>query len=163
MKSICKCLALAGLLALSAGAASAAVTVVFSHPEKYLDMPFSPVDRERVLHDLSEHFGKLGARLPPGQDLRIEVLDLDMAGRIYPNFRGQELRVLNGGADWPHMVVRYTLEANGKVIDSGQDNLSDMMYLDHINRYFDGDMLRYEKHMVDQWFINKFAPRRQHG
>jgi hypothetical protein len=163
MKTTFKCLALAGLMALSAGAASAAVTVAFSHPEKYLDMPFSPVDRQRVLEQLSEHFAKLGARLPPGQDLRVEVLDLDMAGRLHPNFRGRELRILNGGADWPHMVVRYTLEANGRVIASGRDDLSDMMYLDRINRYQDGDTLRYEKRMIDEWFTNKFAPRRQQG
>jgi hypothetical protein len=159
METAFKSLVLAGLLALTAGAASAGVTVAFSHPEKFLDMPFSPVDRERVLKDLSEHFTKLGARLPPGQDLRVEVLDLDLAGRLHPNFRGQELRILNGGADWPHMQLRYTLEANGRVIASGEDNLSDMMYLNRINRYLDGDTLRYEKRMIDDWFTTRFAPR----
>jgi hypothetical protein len=161
MKTAFKSLALAGLLALTAGAASAGVTVAFSHPENFLDMPFSPVDRERVLKDLSDHFAQLGARLPPGQDLRVEVLDLDLAGRLHPNFRGQELRILNGGADWPHMQVRYTLEANGRVIASGEDNLSDMMYLNRINRYLDGDTLRYEKRMIDDWFTTRFAPRRR--
>jgi hypothetical protein len=156
-----KSLALAGLLALTAGAAPAAVTVAFSHPEHFLDMPFSPVGRERVLKDLSEHFTKLGARLPPGQDLRVEVLDLDLAGRLHPNFRGQELRILNGGADWPHMQVRYTLAANGRVIASGEDHLSDMMYLNRINRYLDGDTLRYEKRMIDDWFTTRFAPRQR--
>ncbi|MET0855430.1 MAG: DUF3016 domain-containing protein [Telluria sp.] len=161
MNTRLQCLALAGLLALSAGAASAAVTVAYSHPENFRDMPFSPIDRERVLQDLSEHFGKLGATLPPGQDLRVEVLDLDLAGRLHPNFRGQELRILNGGADWPHMVVRYTLEANGRVLHSGEDDLRDMMYLNRINRYMDGDSLRYEKRMIDEWFMKKFTPRRR--
>jgi hypothetical protein len=155
-------LALAGLVLLSAGGASAAVTVAFSHPEKFNDMPFSRTDREQILKDLSEHFAHLSARLPQGQDLRIEVLDLDLAGRIHPNFRGQQdVRVLRGGADWPHMLVRYTLESNGKVIASGEDNISDMMYLDHINRYSDGDRLRYEKRMIDDWFTKKFAPRKR--
>jgi hypothetical protein len=160
METNLKRLLLAGLMALAAGAASAGVTVAYSHPENYQDMPFSKVDREQVLKDLSAHFGKLGARLPPGQDLQLEVLDIDLAGRLYPNFRGQDIRIMRGAADWPHMVVRYTLAANGQVIASGKDNLSDMMYLDHINRYFDGDTLRYEKRMIDDWFNEKFLPRR---
>ena len=50
------------------------------------------------------------------------------------------------------MLVRYTLESNGKVIDSGEDQLSDMNYMGHINRYSEGDTLRYEKAMIDDWF-----------
>lgn len=162
MKTKFNCLALAGLMAFSAGSASAAVTVAYSHPENFRDMPFAQIDRERILKDLSEHFGKLSALLPPGQDLRVEVLDLDLAGRMHPYFRGQQdIRVLRGGADWPHMQVRYTLEANGQVIASGEDKLSDMMYMDRINRYSDGDSLRYEKRMIDDWFTDKFAARRQ--
>lgn len=162
MNTNLKHLALAGLVLLSAGGASAAVTVAFSHPENFRDLPFSPIDREHVLKELGEHFALLGKRLPPGQDLRVEVLDLDMAGRIYPNFRGREdIRVLRGGADWPHMVVRYSLVSNGQVIASGEDQLSDMMYLNRINRYSDGDTLRYEKRMIDDWFKEKFAARKQ--
>lgn len=156
-------LAVAGLVLLAAGGASAAVTVAFSHPENFNDMPYSATDRAQILKDLSEHFGRLSARLPRGQDLRVEVLDLDLAGRIHPNFRGQQdVRILRGGADWPHMLVRYTLESNGKVIASGEDNISDMMYLDHINRYSEGDRLRYEKRMIDDWFTKKFAASK-HG
>ena len=78
-------------------------------------MPFAPTDREHVLKELSEHFALLGKRLPPGQELRVEVLDLDMAGRIRPNFRGQQdIRVVRGGADWPRMLVRYQLYRTGR-------------------------------------------------
>ncbi len=154
--------ALLAVLALGAaavpGAAMAAVTVTFVQAENFRDLPFSPSDRERVLKELGEFFVGLEKRLPPGQDLKIEVLDLDMAGRMVPNFRaGQDLRVLNGGADWPHMTLRYSLSANGAVLASGQDHLNDMAYLDRINGYVDGDSLRYEKRMVDDWFKAKFA------
>ncbi|GGE85812.1 DUF3016 domain-containing protein [Massilia psychrophila] len=161
MNMLLKKMALAGLFALSAGGASAAVTVAFSHPEKYGDLPFSPSDREQVLKDLGEYFVSLSRDLPPGQELRVEVTDLDMAGRIYPNFRGQDLRVLRGRADWPRMALRYSLESNGRVISSGEENLSDMAYLERINRYSDGDTLRYEKRMIGDWFKNKFVVRRQ--
>lgn len=155
-------LALAGLVLLSAGGASAAVTVAFPHPQNYRDMPFSPTDREQVLRELAEHFESLNARLPAGQDLRVDVIDLDLAGRIHPNFRGNnDIRILQGGADWPHMVVRYTLESNGQVLASGEDNLSDMMYLDRLNRYSSGDTLRFEKRMIDDWFTKKFGPQKR--
>ncbi|HEU5434826.1 MAG TPA: DUF3016 domain-containing protein, partial [Telluria sp.] len=92
-------------LSLSAWAlpASAAVTVTFVQPEQYRDLPFSPIDREHVLRDMGEHFAKLESALPPGQDLKVDVLDFDLAGRMSPNTRaGQDLRVLRGRADWPH-------------------------------------------------------------
>lgn len=155
---------LAALLALGSWAvpAAAAVTVTFVQPEQFRDLPFNPIDRADVLKRMGEHFVQLEKLLPPGQDLNIEVLDFDMAGRLVPNFRGnQDLRVLHGGADWPHMVLRYTLSANGQVIASGQDQLSDMAYLDHINSLSDGDPLRYEKRMVDDWFKKKFAVQRR--
>lgn len=154
-------LALAGLVLLCAGGASAAVTVTFSHPEDFHDMPLSATDREQILKDLSDHFAYLGKRLPPGQDLRVEVLDLELAGQIQPNFRNQQdVRIVRGSADWPHMKVRYTLESNGKVIDSGVEEMRDMGYLGHINRYSEVDRLRWEKPMIDDWFTKKFAPRK---
>lgn len=162
MNSVIKKMALAVLVVLTAGGASAAVSVAFSHPESYRDLPFAQTDREAVLKELGEHFAWLGKELPAGQDLKVEVLELDMAGRIRPNFRGgQDLRVLRGGADWPQMVLRYSLESNGRVIASGEDKLSDMDYLGHINRYADGDSLRYEKRMIDDWFRKKFAAHRR--
>jgi hypothetical protein len=154
-------LALACLAGLSAGSASAGIVVAYSHPEKFQDMPFAQSDRERVLKELNEHFALLGKRLPAGQELRLEVLDFDMAGRILPRASGrEELRFVKDGADWPSMVVRYELLSNGQVIASGQDKLSDMGYTNRINRYSDGDLLRYEKRMIDDWFMPKFVPRK---
>jgi hypothetical protein len=161
MNTTFKSVALAGLVLVSAGGASAAVTAAFSHPENFRDMPYSPADQERVLKELGDHFARLGKALPPGQDLRVEVLDLGLAGHIRPNFRGQQdIRILRGGADWPTMVLRYSLESNGQVIASGQDKLSDMDYLDRTSRVGEGDTLRYEKRMIDDWFKAKFGPRK---
>jgi hypothetical protein len=152
MNQVVRHLALAGLFLLSAGGAAAAVTVSFYQPEHYDDLPFATWEREDVLKDLSAHFDKLGKGLPAGQDLKVEVLDLKMAGRMRPRFGGQEIRVLTGRADWPRMHLRYSIESGGKVISSGESQLSDMTYMDRISRYSDGDRLRYEKHMIDDWF-----------
>jgi hypothetical protein len=153
MKTVVRPLALAGLFLLSAGGASAGVTVTYIHPENYADMPFAAWEREQVLHNLRAHFNQLGKRLPQGQDLKVEVLDLDLAGRLEPTMRAsRDIRVLGGGADWPHMHIRYSIVADGKVISSGESRLSDMMYLNRLNRYSNGDALPYEKRMIEEWF-----------
>lgn len=152
---------LATALALLASGAWAQVSVNYVKPEQFSDMPFSVVDRERVLKALSEHFAKLGEKLPAGQSLKIDVLDVDLAGREIPRARsGEDIRVMKGGADWPRMHLHYTLEQNGQVLRSGDDDLADMNYQDHINPYSSGDPLRYEKQMVDQWFNKQFVPRK---
>jgi len=159
MNPLLRRLALAGLLLLSAGAASAGVTVSYDHPENFSDLPFTPWDREQVLKELTAHFDKLGKQLPPDQNLRIDVLDVDMAGREQPSHRNaHEIRILKGEADWPRIHLRYTLESGGTVIKSGDEQLSDMMYLSHLNRYPQGDMLQYEKQMIDDWFKKTIAP-----
>lgn len=160
IRPVLKKLAVASLLLLAAGSAAAGVTVRYAQPENFADLPFAPWERERVLEELDEHFARLAATLPAGQDLKVDVLDLDLAGRIQPVFGGaRQLRILNGGADWPHIHLRYTVESGGKVLSSGEEHLSNMMYLDRINRYSGGDPLRYEKQMLDEWFKEKIAPR----
>jgi hypothetical protein len=150
-------LALAGLFLLSAGGAAAAVTVNFVEPEHYGEMPFATWERDDVLKELSAHFDRLAKRLPPGQDLKVEVLDLRLAGRMR---RGgaREIRVLTGRADGPNIELRYAIEAGGKVLASGNSRLSDMLYMDRINRYADSEPLRYEKLMLDEWFKKTIVP-----
>lgn len=161
MKTLIRQLALAGVCLLSAGSVLAGVTVNYIEPDKYADMPFAPWEREDVLKGVTEHFQKLGKQLPPGQDLTIEVLDIDLAGRIHPGMRsGRDIRILRGGADWPHMRLRYTLTEGGRTIASGDAELSDMMYLQRLNRYSDGEPLRFEKQMIDDWFDKTILHKR---
>jgi len=160
MKLFLKTVIAASLL-LASAAASADVTVNFVKPDNYPDMPFSPVDRDAVLKDISDYFVKLGRNLPEGTDLRIDVLDLDLAGRLEPSRRGgRDLRILRGGADWPRMTLHYTIEAGGKVVNSGDATLQDMNYQSNGRLTSDSDPLRYEKHMIDTWFYKEVAPRK---
>jgi hypothetical protein len=164
MKSLMQKMALAGLFALAAGSASAAVTVTYIEPDKFTDVPFVTWEREDTLKNLTEHFTWLGNSLPPGQDLRIEVLDVDLAGRAIPSARlGRDLRVLNGRADWPRMQLRFSLEQNGQVLKSGEAQLSDMNYQNQVTRYFDSEPLRYEKQMIDDWFEKTIGPLPRRG
>lgn len=133
---------------------AANVTVTFTQPDNYVDMPFSPWEKERVMKDLQAHFDKLGRTLPTGQVLNVEVLDIDLAGQIEPQTRGtHDLRIMRGGADWPMIQLRYRLESAGTVIKSGESRINDMNYLQNrINRYSANESLRYEKRMLDEWF-----------
>jgi hypothetical protein len=151
--------ALAGLLALAASGASAATTVNYVEPDHFSDVPFTPWERDNVLQQITDHFIKLGKELPPDQDLRIDVLDVDLAGREIPNARnGRDIRIVKGAADWPRMQLRYAVEQNGQVIKSGEAQIQDMNYQNHLNRYFDSDPLRYEKQMIDDWFEKTIGP-----
>ena len=152
MKAWCVAMAL-----LASSSAWAGVQVRFEQPDKYTDVPFASRDRDQVLEGLAEHFQLLGKSLRPGQELKIEVTDIDLAGREDMTRRGAfGIRVMDGRADWPRMRLRYTLEQNGRVIASGNANLSDMSYLQRIGRYSSTDALRYEKQMIDDWFRNTF-------
>ena len=151
-------LALAGLFLLSAGGASAAVTVSYIEPEHFGEMPLATWERDEILRDLTAHFDRLGKTLPAGQDLKVEVLDMRLAGRLR---RGgpREIRVIKNGADWPTMHIRYAVESGGKVITSGESKLSDMAYTSRTTRYSDGEPLRYEKRMIDEWFKKTIAAK----
>lgn len=156
MNSVFQRAALGCLLALAAGAAPAGATITFTEPDKFADVPFSSVERQRVLDDLSRYIVKLASKLPANQQLTVEVLDIDLAGQVDPHIRGRDdLRVLRGGADWPQMRLRYSLEQDGKVLKSGEERLADMNYLNRAGYLGSETSLRYEKQMLESWFRTK--------
>lgn len=161
MNTLLRQAALAAMCLLAAGRASAEAHVTFVQPENFSDMPFATSERDQVLKDLHQHFDKLAAKLPAGQQLNVEVTDIDLAGRSGPSARygGRVVRIMNGRADWPQMTLHYTITQGDQVIKSGQDELSDMSYQQHIIRYGRDDSLRYEKNMLDQWFRERIAAR----
>jgi hypothetical protein len=151
---------LAAVVALLAShAALAEVTVTYTKPDDYSDMPFSGVERERTLKEFTAYFDTLNKKLPAGQTLKIEVLDIDLAGRLYPRRAADDIRIMNGGADWPRMHLRYTLEQDGQVLRSGDDQISNMNYQQRHTNYFDSDPMRYEKQMLDEWFDKAIVPK----
>ena len=158
MKDVMRKLCLGGLLALATVAASAEVTVTFVETPRFTDLPFRPWERQDVLKELTKHFNRLGAQLPPGQNLHIRVKDIDLVGVLYPSRGIDELRVIRHRGDWPRIDLDYTIESNGQVLRSGEGQLRDMMFARHVSRYSDGDNLRYEKRMIDDWFYSTIVP-----
>jgi hypothetical protein len=87
------------------------------------------------------------------------VLDIDLAGRLYPRRGGEDIRVMNGGADWPRMRLRTRWSRMARV-RSGDEQLANMNYMQRINRYWETDPLRYEKQMLDDWFDKTIVQNR---
>ena len=151
MKNAIRKLTVSALLALAAGAATAGDVIVnYIQPENFSDIP-SGGERDETLRALTAHFVKLGAKLPAGQNLRIDVVNIDMAGAERPSRARTDMRVTFRG-EWPQIDLHYTLESNGQVLSSGDAQLRDTAFLDRPNRYFNHDILRFEKRMVDAWF-----------
>ncbi len=136
--------------------ATGTVDVQFKAVDQYADAGPNNLDSDRTLQRLAEHFKSLAARLPDGQVLKVDVVDLDLAGQLKPTRTGADLRVMRGGADWPAMQLHWTLSANGQTLASRDERLSDMNYLAQA-RLANNDSLFYEKRMVDRWFEQRFG------
>jgi hypothetical protein len=131
--------------------ASAGATVTYVNPGKMTDVPRFQTDREAMEEQLLEHFNKLAAKLPAGQELKVEILDIDLAGDVFPRIALQNVRVFKGRGDFPHIHLRYRIEQDGKVISSGERELTDMSYMMGFSRYRD-DLFGHEKQLLDDWF-----------
>ena len=152
-------LVLLGACLLLAGSVQAGVTVNFVRPDQFSDLPHAPDQRQQALDDFAEHFRRLGEGLRPGQDLVIDVLDIDVAGREEPSrFGGDEIRVMRSGAEWPRMQLHYTLSENGRTLASGDAELADQNYRTRVSRYPNDARWPYEMQMIDDWWRRTIAP-----
>ena len=155
----------AGLLAACAAAAASAgtVDVRFVAPEKYTDASYSsPVagesDRAQVLRDIDQHLQRLASRgLAPTDNLKVDVLDIDLAGHFPPG--GADVRVVTD-ITGPRIRLRYNLMRDGAAtVSGGEEVLSDLNFMVPSNRYSSSDRLRYEKALLDRWFEKRFGAR----
>jgi hypothetical protein len=144
------------LLAMSAQAAGT-VQVTFVQPERFSDVRDSFMSSERHLELLKQHLQAAAAPyVADGQTMKIEVLDVDLAGEAHPGARAN-LRVLRGRADWPRIQLRYALEAPGQAARSGQARLQDLAYLERsLGGHRSRDALYHERRMLDEWFEAEF-------
>lgn len=153
MPALMRLTTLAALLA-SNTAALAATTVTYAPADQMTDVPRWATDRESMETSFREHLDKLAAKLPAGQDLKVEFLDIDLAGDEFPRVPVRDIRVMKGRADWPRLHVRYSIEQDGQVLRSGEDKLADPNYLMGSN-WYDHELYGHEKQMLDEWFKKK--------
>lgn len=146
---------LAGM-ASAAAAMAGTVEVKFTKPETYADVRDNLMRRDDVLATFSDHLKKLGNRLPEGQTLQLDVLDIDLAGEIWPRVSPRDIRVLRGRADWPRIKLAYTLREGDRVVRSGEEQLSDMNYMMSSMHLASGPYA-YEMRMLDRWFDERIV------
>jgi hypothetical protein len=106
---------------------------------------------------LESHFHRLASRLPEGQTLQVDVLDVDLAGQVWPH-RTNQVRVVRGTADWPRMTLRYELRGAVGALMSGEQRIADPAYTFAMRgavRY--GGPLAYEQRLIERWFDETFA------
>ncbi len=148
----------AGLVFAGAAAQAGTVNVTYVHPEAYTDAGDWNRDTDDNLHTPTEYFQWLGQKyLPPDQNLQVEVLDVDLAGRLRTSARWGSLRIVGKSIDWPRIKLRYHLESNGKVLASGNEAVSDMAYTVRLGSYAGWEPLPQEKRMLKAWFRERFA------
>jgi hypothetical protein len=143
--------------------AKGSIEVSFEKPAEFSDIGRNAFDRERAQKSLADHLQSLGAQLPDGQSLQLTVLDVDLAGELR-HIGANEVRVLRGRADSPHIKLRYKLQdtqANeSRVLKSGDATVSDLGYFFNTHaidgRYGD---LPFEKRMLQQWFTHNFGAK----
>jgi len=149
---------IAGVLA--AVPAMAEVRVTFVDPHTYTDAGLNapgPVDGNApALIGLRRILERAGQRLPPGQDLQIEVLDVDLAG-ILPPWREPTSRVrVMEPTTWPRIRLRYALLQQGRTVANGEETVTDMAYLSRPAARA-ADPLRFEETMLRDWFAGRFG------
>jgi hypothetical protein len=142
----------------TAASAAAAVAVAFIEPERYSDFSDSGGHELSLnLEEIEQHLKRLGEKyLAPGQSLKIDVLDIDLAGREErAGSPPRDIRVLRGAADWPRFTLRYTLDG-GSV---REETVLDRSYLARSVYTDTGARLPYEKQMLENWFRERFGAR----
>jgi hypothetical protein len=139
--------------------AGAMVTVSFTNPERYTDIGWYRDEPNDEMKEIEAHLKRLGERyLSPDQLLKIEVLDVDLAGTWSLSRRfGQGVRIMRGKSDWPRIELHYVLEAGGRVLVDQQEKVSDLGYPELQGGLHSSQSLPYEKQMLDAWFRRRFT------
>jgi len=140
--------------------ALAGVNVRFVDPSRFTDAGsggFRSADAG-VLSEVKAHLQRLGGRfLTPGQNLTIDILDIDRAGMEEPWRGGSmgDVRIMRGVTP-PRIKLRYVLSEKGKRVRSGEERLTDINYQMNPSARFGGDRLVHEKALLDDWFRRMF-------
>ncbi|MDR6954603.1 hypothetical protein J2X65_003977 [Ancylobacter sp. 3268] len=138
----------------------AAARVNFIAPQSYVDgnLEWSSVDQRLTFEGLTRIFSSEARRaLPPGTTIEIDILALDLAGKINPLVsRTGELRVMREDT-WPSLTLRYRLVRDGRTTARGEQTLRAMNYLVNPRAARSGEPLRYERAMIAEWFRTRFG------
>jgi len=137
--------------------AAGLVEVNFVEPNRFTDAGYPASELEKTTNALTARFKSYEKLLADGQRLKIDVLDVDLAGTVAPGPTPRDRRVMIGRADWPTIRLRFVLSAGDKPLLQGEDTIDDMNYLATPVRYGPDTVLPYEERMLDRWFAARIA------
>lgn len=152
----------ATLFAAPPAAPAARVEVIFEQPEKYTDVKDSFMGTEKgrdgYLAELKTHLQERALRrLGPGQTLTFTFTNIDLAGDFEPG-RGpssDDIRIVKDIYP-PRLNFSYKLvDESGAVLKEGQEKLTDLGFQSSASPINNGDSLRYEKALLDNWLRDK--------
>ncbi len=162
MKTAAVGFTLVALLAAGAAEAAGSVQISFVKPENFADVRDRTYSSEQNLKALEQVISSVALPyVADGQTLKIEVLDVDLAGEVRPGARAWDVRVLRGRADWPRITLRWSIEGAGAgaAQRSGEAVVQDMAYLQRLPPAMADTALVYERRMLDEWFKQQFASK----
>lgn len=147
--------------ALFAGAvlpAGAGTRVSYTDPARFADGDRAGglMTPRAAAEALASFLEALGGRLGPDRDLAIEILDVDLAGRIAPERDPSGTRRVLDRSTWPRIRLAYTVRERGGAGRRREELASWRDYLDRAVARFAGDPLRFEKAMLAEWFETRF-------
>lgn len=156
-------IAFVALLA-ACGLAQAAVQVDYRNPQQFTEFTTwgdnYDAQSERWLASLQQYIEKKASGyIAPDQTLVVTISDLQRAGRaeLLRTPTNPLVRVVRDD-DAPRMELHFTLKrADGTTVAEGDRRLRDMDFLYKQQRGHDGDTLRFEKSMVDDWLQHEFG------
>ena len=154
---------LAALALAGSSAFAGTAEVRYIDPDRFSDLAANKWEEQDNLQALTRHLQHLAQRLPADQVLRVDVLDVDLAGTpVFSSRKGQNLRIMRNAADSPKIHLRWTLETRGQVVRTGEARLTDLDYASHyLPTRRSSTPLYYEKRLLDEWFGREFMPQQQ--
>lgn len=146
------------LLFMSTHGVAGEITVTWKNPETFSDVRAANESqskfRDRVIAKLTKHWQEQAEQLPDGIKLEIVMTNLNLAGQVEYSFAmNRDIRVVKN-LYWPRMSFEYKLLDGKSVINKGQEQLSDMMFMDRGNLRSNRDVYSYEKRIISDWFVD---------
>ena len=141
-------------MVLLAAPAQSAVVVTFPGSDRYTDVEGWGQRAKPAIEAIERHIQELAARyIAPRDTLRIEVIDIDLAGDVrLVGSSMSAVRIVRGPVDWPRITLRYTLESPGASATTREETLTYREGLGNRSEAF-----FHEKRMLDDWFRARFG------
>ncbi len=156
------------LLATFVGITATANAVVNVNMEpvgtQYRDLAFEGRDgqkaNERFAREMTQHMQQLtGDMLPPGAEITITFIEVDMAGNYEPQLDPEfnDVRIMTS-IYAPYLEFSYIVSGeDGDVLKTGEAKLTDPAWMNNIRAPFhNSDQLFYEKELMTRWAKEEF-------